>query len=366
MDKFEFLNKIGVELPSPQIHPQFGTELPNVYLDRCLDIIIPAVEKSWEEAISIDTVISHLLKLKKKPEKNEEEVKSLFDEENISTEEEVKKPDETGFCLYDRALGKKIIDYFASHPKASRVECAAELGVTFDVANRICSLLIKEGKMSKTLTKANARPLGDINVIKQWFIDHPDKTREECAAALGISFTNLRNINIKKILEEAKKEGKVIAPVTEAKVVEVVAEEPVKKEEPKPVEKTDIVDVKPAKAKTEEGVPATYMQDLKARYENRDKKSDEPHLSTFPGFLLQSYFNSLSREEKEKAITEFWTVTTVSPTECKEIVSKFTALGFTFIKSKLTRMQYNMLKKALETEDWKDKKVKDKYYDYIR
>ena len=67
MNKNEFLTKIGVELPPPQIHPQFGTELPVVYLDRCLDVIIPAVEKSWEGAISIDTVIKHLLLLKKKP-----------------------------------------------------------------------------------------------------------------------------------------------------------------------------------------------------------------------------------------------------------------------------------------------------------
>ena len=369
MNKNEFLTKIGVELPPPQVHPQFGTELPVVYLDRCLDVIIPAVEKSWEEAISIDTVIKHLLLLKKKPVSNV--VSESVNQDEPVTEVFIEKEPETSQnsnALYDAETGKKVLEYFVKNPDASRVECASALGLTFDIANRICSLLVKEGKMKKNLASGRRR-LGTREEIEKWVIAHPDKSREDCAAALGISFTALRNINISDILKRAK------ASIADADALEIVDDKnamqitPVEKkaELKEDVKETKTEEEPIVKKEEKKETPATYMQDLKKRYENRNNKSSVgPKLPSFPGFLAEKYFNSLSLEEKEKAVSEFWSVTNVSLTEYKEIVSGFQKLGFTFIKSKLTRLQYNMLKDALANNDWKDMKVVDRYYEYIR
>lgn len=368
MNKNEFLTKIGVELPPPQVHPQFGTELPVVYLDRCLDIIIPAVEKSWEEAISIDTVIKHLLLLKKQPVSDvaSEPVKQNEPVTEVSIEKDVEAFQGSN-VLYDAKIGKKVLEYFAKNPDASRVECASALGLTFDIANRICSLLVKEGKMKKNLASGRRR-LGTREEIEKWVIAHPDKTREDCAAALGISFTGLRNINIPDILKRAK------VSIAKADTLDMVENDngmqitPVEK---KTEIKEEVKDIKAeeepiVKKEEKKETSATYMQDLKKRYENRNKPSSELKLPSFPGFLPEKFFNSLSREEKEKAVTEFWSITNVSLTEYKEIVAEFEKLGFTFIKSKLTRLEYNMLKEALKTNNWKDRKVIDLYYKFIR
>ena len=41
----EFLKKMGIELPEPRSMEGFGMELPSVYMERCLDVIVPATEE---------------------------------------------------------------------------------------------------------------------------------------------------------------------------------------------------------------------------------------------------------------------------------------------------------------------------------
>ena len=302
MNKEEFLTKIGVTLPSPQVHPQFGTELPQVYLDRCLNLIIPVVEKKLKDTVNLDDIIEYLKKY------NKEETKRISIEEDSKIHQLSHKGTPRSS---DKKKKKKIFAYYKNNPNKSIGDCSDAIGITYTTVGRYSKMLYKEGKLENVGTPVK-------------FI-------------FKVSDNSSRKIKKDVVFESVKTKE----PVS------------VKKEVP-------VTEVK------SNAIPSSYLQDLKQRFEKRNINSDEPKLPSWPGFVVQRYFDSLSRELKEKAITEFWMITNVSPDEYKQIVELYKAAGYTVIRQKLTKLQYEMLMQLVSDGILQNKTVMQEYYEYVR
>ena len=316
MNKEEFLAKIGVALPPPQIHPQFGTELPQVYLDRCLDIIIPAVGKKMQDSVNLDDIIEYLKDFPKAEKPVEIQKDTLKGERPVGTHEPVQPSSYLSHRGTPRDVNNdiavKILEYYKNNPNKSIGDCSFALGITYATVGRYSKLLCENGSLENV-----------GNAVKFVF-KVPD------------------------------------TPVD--KPVEKSAEPVTKKEEKAPVEKVK----EPVAAEAKNTVPASYLQDLKQRFDKRNEKQDEPKLPSWPGFVAQRYFDSLTPDMKGRAVTEFWMLTNVSPDEYKRVVELYKNAGYTVIRQKLTKLQYEMLMKLTVDGTINNKAAMQDYYEYVR
>ena len=306
----EFLKEIGVTLPKPRVMEGFGTELPEVYMGRCMDVLIPAVKVfcNKQKDVILQDFLEYVKEYKvpfvklvhREAVQKHESVITPTVTDSMSVKSEDKGPDK--WADFSRKTKMEMIQkWFDEHPGASREEGAAALNVSVATVFRFLKMARDEMKMVR-----------DGKQVK-------DSSLPKATSSSSSSSSARKSVVIRPVKEE------------------------------------------PAPAYKEGG----YMASLRMRFDNRNNEKEESLAAEdkpagvlvakedlgknirFNSFFLLNCFSKLSAEVKEKAIAERWNVADAGSDNTKELVAKFSKKGLRLCKSKLTMMEYVALKDLL-------------------
>ena len=308
----EFLDKIGVTLPEPRVMEGFGMELPGVYLTRCMDILIPAVEKSFN---------------------NQKEI-----------------------------VVQDFLDYVRQYNGGTTVKSSVEeknVPVADKVVETIVQDMIEEIPVNLNWNSMSMKEKGAV--IRKWLNDHPGESRVSCAKALCLTESTIYRclaLSSNDYTGNTYKRKKKTVKPNDGKMMEI--EKTKVKEKPEVVTSV-IIDPTPSQKTTSMYKEGGYMASLRARYENRDnpqatslaleiaKHKDEEKDVTLDLKVpfLQSYFDGLSKEKKIAAIKCNWNNMMVSSVHVQHLSNRLLEKGASIKKEKLTVLEYNALNSLL-------------------
>lgn len=379
-DVRDFLDKLGIELPEPRTMEGFGTELPLPYLERCLEIIIPAVESHFDDCQEevLKDFLQHVHSYKGF------HGVTFMDRVSAKTGKNNAKRNGKPFNL-DKT-SQRIFEYFEAHPGNVRAQASADLGISMSVLDRRLRQMIRHGIEVKNNRLGTGAFKGDIEDVKQFFKENPDATQHECAIALGISDSvisrRMQTIKANGGLP-AKESTEALDDAPEETVVtEAVPEENNGVTGEDVAAETETETVAPSAPVYQEG---GYMADVRARFENRNKeevtditvtavengpKEDYRGLIKAPSFSLRSFsllkhFNSLSAEEQEKAVAEHWDTDPADILATEGLNKRFTSIGIKLRRRELTRMEFAMLSSVLADKSLSYLDKIRRYSDYL-
>ena len=218
-----FLQKIGVTLPEPRTMGGFGVELPNVYLDRCLEIIVPATEEfikkqlAMQNAVVTEDFINYIQQYKgfsnvsvKKNEDcqsavldvvsdvveatnksvNEVMAKSADNFDASKNEEEISsQPQRTTLKRADQYTA--VYEYFTKNPLATREDCIKALGISINTLTRRLRDLYYDKNFSPKNAGYTPRPADEkelqkhLAIIRDFIKLHPNAYKLEIMRSLG-------------------------------------------------------------------------------------------------------------------------------------------------------------------------------------
>lgn len=304
----EFLEKIGVTLPEPRVMEGFGMELPGVYLSRCMDVLIPAIE------------------------------------ERLANQKEIVLQD---FLAYVKQYNQAPV----AIPAAT-----AKVVVAKKVAAKPAGSVVEKIEAKSTALVWDKMSMQEKGAaIRNWFKKNPTGSRVKCAKALNIAESTVyRCLALSSEDYDGDKYKSTRKKKAKTKDVKAVEKMEPKKEEPKPA----IEKAKPASSNVQykEG---GYMASLRARFENRDNphnvvpepakeapKNNEVVLDLKVPFL-QNYFNGLSKEKQLAAIECKWDSMEVPSVYVQHLNNRLLEQGASLKNERLTTLEYNALTSLL-------------------
>lgn len=176
----DFLKKIGIVLPEPRVMEGFGMELPTIYLDRCMEVIVPATEEfirkqlEAQQNVIIEDFMNYVrqykgAKVAEKPTNSSTlTVEEIVSDVTTGVNESLKK-------IFP--FGKNMI----TNPAFDKAFSKIEEEVTTDDSEEE-----SDGSHRTHLKRAD-----QYNAVYEFFLKNPNASREECIQALGISMNTL-------------------------------------------------------------------------------------------------------------------------------------------------------------------------------
>lgn len=165
-----FLRKLNIELPEPEVMEGKYYELPERYLNRCLGILIPA----------LDSYI-----------RSQAETQQEAFMEHIRAFPGVAKTPDVSAVPTAATTREKVKQWFLARNRGTRQNCAAELGLPIALVREIANGLLAVGELKpdnfyiSRRTKDTREEL--LSKVSLFYKHHGGSSYRDCAMALHVS-----------------------------------------------------------------------------------------------------------------------------------------------------------------------------------
>ena len=379
----DFLDKIGVELPEPRTMEGFGTELPLPYLERCLNLIIPATE-SYMDSLQKEIIADFMDYVSKYNKSEDKDFKFVTAKEETVVTDTIETPqvakvqvieksntelkkdtaDSKSYIKERSAVTDKVLDWFLKNPDALDKDAAKALRISRPTICRHRIWLQENGFLPPKVDKRTFLHEDVEARLPDLLKKNPSISITEVAEYFGISTSFARRM----LIAAKEKDAFIFKPENDVKPEETVAK--IKAES---VEKKNTV--VPAE-KSVSAKPSSYITNLRDRINNENTKGTtakkEPMtttlkdvarimLPTVTSDVLREHFNKMESEKQTAVVTSRWDIAVAPEVLVKELSNKFLSQGITLLRTVLTKLEYSMLCNALKESSLS---VSDKVFKY--
>ena len=196
MKKYDdFLKKIGITLPEPRVMEGFGMEFPTVYLDRCMEVIVPATEEFLRKQLQLqqDVIIEDFMNYVRQYKGLNVSKETKSSNTTISAEQIVADVTEGVQDSLKKIFpyGKNLVVNSAlvdtiNNNDALKENSSEEINnKEEDFAEDV------EEDNSDSSHRTHLKRADQYTAVYEFFQKNPLATREDCVQALGISMNTL-------------------------------------------------------------------------------------------------------------------------------------------------------------------------------